>query len=465
MSTLNFAKVHNMIAFLSKHTESAGFKQIIEFLNAHPIKYALIVNPTIYNSCVEQFWVTAKVKNINGEALLHAKVDGKNVVISKVSIRRDLQFRDIGGIDCLPNETICAQLSLMGMVKNLDSATKLLRFPRFVQVFLNNQHEEMDNYTRIYVLPSHTKKIFRNMKRVGNGFSRRDTPLFPTMMVQAQEEMEIVVDEVVNEEMHESLERATTIATSLDAEQDRGNISKTQSKATPNEPSSPRTSSGGGPKRQDTIGIPLRRLGMRMYLNFIMAKLSQETAQAQEIKSLKKRVKRLEKNKRDKDIFGVNDQDDTSMFDADKDLQCEEVVVEEVNVASIATATTTTISMDEITLAKALIEINTSRPKAKGLDMQESSETPRPLPIISSQQPLKVQDKERLHAEEQEQFTNANKAKLFMEFMEKRRKFFAAKRAEKREINLQPKLNKEVYVYLSKEHGWMKDKSFEEQVI
>nr|GFC95304.1 hypothetical protein [Tanacetum cinerariifolium]GFD35371.1 hypothetical protein [Tanacetum cinerariifolium] len=52
-------------------------------------------------------------------------------------------------------------------------------------------------------------------------------------------------------------------------------------------------------------------------------------------------------------------------------------VVEEINAASIATsitATTPTISMDEITLAKALIEIKTSRRKAKGIVMQE----PRP---------------------------------------------------------------------------------------
>nr|GEV41430.1 hypothetical protein [Tanacetum cinerariifolium] len=110
---------------------------------------------------------------------------------------------------------------------------------------------------------------------------------------------------------------------------------------------------------------------------------------------------------KDEDIFGVNDQDDTLMFVADIDLQGEEVVVEEVNVASIATATTTTaattpiISMDEITLAKALIKIKTSRPKAKGLVMQEPSETPRPTPIISSKQPLKVQDKgKRIMVEE-----------------------------------------------------------------
>nr|GEV03158.1 ribonuclease H-like domain-containing protein [Tanacetum cinerariifolium] len=107
---------------------------------------------------------------------------------------------------------------------------------------------------------------------------------------------------------------------------------------------------------------------------------------------------------RDEDIFGVNDQDDTFMFDADKDLQGEEVVVEEVNAFSIkthvgaaatttTTATTPTIYMDEITLAKALIKIKTSRPKAKGLVMQERSETPTPTPIVSSKQPSKVQDK------------------------------------------------------------------------
>nr|GEV20819.1 hypothetical protein [Tanacetum cinerariifolium] len=73
------------------------------------------------------------------------------------------------------------------------------------------------------------------------------------------------------------------------------------------------------------------------------------------------------------DIFGINDQADTLMFDADKDLQVKEVVVEEVNVASIT--------------------IHTSRRKANGLVMQEPSETSTPTPIVSSQQPLKVQDK------------------------------------------------------------------------
>ncbi|GKD57014.1 hypothetical protein Tco_1290401 [Tanacetum coccineum] len=76
------------------------------------------------------------------------------------------------------------------------------------------------------------------------------------MMVQAQAEMgeDNVADEAVNEDMDDSLERAATTATSLDVEQDRGNINKTQSKATPNEVGSQGTTSGSGPRRQETMG-------------------------------------------------------------------------------------------------------------------------------------------------------------------------------------------------------------------
>nr|GFD23313.1 hypothetical protein [Tanacetum cinerariifolium] len=143
-----------LVVFLSKPTESEGFEQIIDFLNANPIKYALTVNPTIYTSCIEQFWVTAKAKNINEEAHIHARVDGKKVIISEATIKKDLKFEDEGGVDCLSNEVIFEQLPLMcstmasaiiclatrqkfnfskyifdSMVKHLDSGTKFLMYP------------------------------------------------------------------------------------------------------------------------------------------------------------------------------------------------------------------------------------------------------------------------------------------------------------------------------------------------
>nr|GEU82973.1 hypothetical protein [Tanacetum cinerariifolium] len=107
--------IHNLDAFLSKPIESKGFEQIIDFLNANPIKYALTMNPTIYILCIEQFWATATAKNINEEAHIHAKVDEKKVIISEATIRRDLKFEDEGGVDNLSNEVIFEQLPLMGV--------------------------------------------------------------------------------------------------------------------------------------------------------------------------------------------------------------------------------------------------------------------------------------------------------------------------------------------------------------
>ncbi|GJX86102.1 ribonuclease H-like domain-containing protein [Tanacetum coccineum] len=54
------------------------------------------------------------VKTINGEAQLHALVDGKKIIITESSVRRDLQLADEKSVECLPNSTIFEQLTLMG---------------------------------------------------------------------------------------------------------------------------------------------------------------------------------------------------------------------------------------------------------------------------------------------------------------------------------------------------------------
>ncbi|GJT21652.1 hypothetical protein Tco_0891589 [Tanacetum coccineum] len=346
MTTLKFADTHNMVAFLSKPTENDGFEQIVDFLNAHPIRYALTINPTIYISCIEQFWSTIVAKTINGEEQLHALVDGKKIIITESSIRRDLQLADEEGVDCLPNSTIFEQLTLMGyekisqkltfykpffspqwkflihtilqclspkttawnefsstmasaiiclatnqkfnfskfifdsMIRNLDNLSgKFLMYPRFVQIFLDQQLDGMSTHKRIYIAPSHTKKIFGNMRRVGKGFSGRVTPLFQTMVVQNQSQLgegsaiptdphhtptfiqpstqpqktqqprkpkrkdtqvpqpsdpiENVADEAVHKELGDSLVRVVTTASSLEVKQDNGNIRVTETK-TPN---------------------------------------------------------------------------------------------------------------------------------------------------------------------------------------------------------------------------------------
>ncbi|GKD66981.1 hypothetical protein Tco_1309089, partial [Tanacetum coccineum] len=105
------------VTFLEKPTESEAFEEIVGFLNANPIKYALAVNPTIYCSSVKQFWDTVKAKTVNGEVQLQALVDKKKVIITESTIRRDLQLEDANGVVCRPNATIFEQLTLMGYEK------------------------------------------------------------------------------------------------------------------------------------------------------------------------------------------------------------------------------------------------------------------------------------------------------------------------------------------------------------
>nr|GEV55999.1 hypothetical protein [Tanacetum cinerariifolium] len=130
--------------------------------------YALTISPTIYVSYIKQFWSTVKTKTINNETQIHAKVNGKTIVITKSSVKRDLQFND------------------------------------------------EDVFNDEYDTPFHTKKVFANMRRKGKDFSRRVTPLFETMLIQHQAEMG--EDETIHEERGDIVEKAATTAASLDAE-------------------------------------------------------------------------------------------------------------------------------------------------------------------------------------------------------------------------------------------------------
>ncbi|GJW13237.1 hypothetical protein Tco_0017370 [Tanacetum coccineum] len=58
MARLDFCDKHNMVAYLEKSAGSEGFEQIIDFLSASHIHFALTANPTIYTSPIQQFWET-----------------------------------------------------------------------------------------------------------------------------------------------------------------------------------------------------------------------------------------------------------------------------------------------------------------------------------------------------------------------------------------------------------------------
>nr|GFA55093.1 hypothetical protein [Tanacetum cinerariifolium] len=100
--------------------------QIVDFLNAHMIQYALMVNPTIYVSCIKHFWTSVSIKKSNDAVRLQALIDRKKVIIIEDTVRQALCLDDATGIDCLPNEEIFAELARMGYEKPSSMASAVI---------------------------------------------------------------------------------------------------------------------------------------------------------------------------------------------------------------------------------------------------------------------------------------------------------------------------------------------------
>ncbi|GJX82711.1 hypothetical protein Tco_0332192 [Tanacetum coccineum] len=114
----------NEPTFLKKLEGSAGFHQIVDFLNSTHIKYALTENPTIYVSLIHQFWQTASASTSeNGEMEITATIDRRVKTVTEAYIRRHLKLKDSDGISTLPNTGIFEQLALMRYVSNSDRLT------------------------------------------------------------------------------------------------------------------------------------------------------------------------------------------------------------------------------------------------------------------------------------------------------------------------------------------------------
>ncbi|GJS84951.1 hypothetical protein Tco_0751492 [Tanacetum coccineum] len=70
-----------MVAFLTKTEGNDEFCRHSRHLrNASSIIYSLTVNPTVYVSCIKQFWSTIKTKTTNNETQIYAKVASKSVL-------------------------------------------------------------------------------------------------------------------------------------------------------------------------------------------------------------------------------------------------------------------------------------------------------------------------------------------------------------------------------------------------
>nr|GEV66739.1 ribonuclease H-like domain-containing protein [Tanacetum cinerariifolium] len=98
MVALRYKDEHNKVGYLLKPTESDDYHQIIDFLSASHIRYALTTNVIIFDSLVKQFWsmATLRAPELGPPAIL-ATIDKTPYTITKEVVRSRLQLADDGG--------------------------------------------------------------------------------------------------------------------------------------------------------------------------------------------------------------------------------------------------------------------------------------------------------------------------------------------------------------------------------
>nr|GFA10644.1 hypothetical protein [Tanacetum cinerariifolium] len=425
--------------------ESAEFEHIIDLLKSKPIHYALTVNPTIYVSCVKQFWATTKVKRVNDQEQIQALVDMKTVIITKDNIRSELLFDDAEGIACLPNEAIFEGLACMGakttawnefsstmafalicladnqkfnfskyifknMVKSIEGGIKFYLFLRFLYIFLDKQVEGMARHKEMYIISSHTKKIFANIKRIEERFSRKKQTPRRKHMKEAE----------VSHDKSEDEDHVPTPSSDL-------------------LPSGKRVKS---PLEKDSLGAQedASKQGR------MIEEIDQDDEIALDVDT--------QRRKNDDEMFGVDD------------ISREKVVLDTPTVTTIAdkvsVAPTTDVTKYEITMAQALAALKSIKLKVVVQEQEQSH-----IPTVSSLEdkgkakmiepkvPIKKKDQMRmdevLQAKEREEFSEVQKARLLVELIEKRKKHFAALRAQEKRNKPPTKAQ----MRRSKKYGWI----------
>ncbi|GJV90768.1 hypothetical protein Tco_1538581, partial [Tanacetum coccineum] len=238
---------------------------------------------------------TGMVKTINEEVQLHALVDGKKIIISKAFVKGDLKLEDEEGIACLPNSTIFEQLALMGYDKISQKLT-------FYKLFFSPQWKFLIHTILQCVSPKTT---------AWNEFS--STMAFAIICLATNQKFNfskfIFEDEAVHKELGDSLVRAATTTSSLEAEQENGGGPRCQETMGDTiaqtrfenvyKVSNDSLLARGNTLRSDEDRLKFNEL-MELCTTFQKKVLDLEktnTTQANEIVSLKRRVKKLEKKR------------------------------------------------------------------------------------------------------------------------------------------------------------------------
>ncbi|GKE99334.1 hypothetical protein Tco_0022685, partial [Tanacetum coccineum] len=193
--------------------------------------------------------------------------------------------------------------------------------------------------------PHHTPTFIQPSTQPQKTQQHRNPKRKDTRVPQPSDPTKNVVDKAVHKELGNSLVRVATTTSSLEVKQDSGNINKTQFKASPNESSSPETNSGGGPRCQETMGDTIAQTSFH----------DGNVSAGEEVYVAEQEVT--------EEVVGVIN---TAKLIVDAAQDSDATIV------STATTTTATIkTVNDITLAQALEEMKTTKPKKKGVVIQE----------------------------------------------------------------------------------------------
>nr|GEV62391.1 retrovirus-related Pol polyprotein from transposon TNT 1-94 [Tanacetum cinerariifolium] len=384
---------------------------IVYFLNSHTILYALMVNPTIYVSCIK--WGSVLIKKSNDAVKLQALIDRKKMGYEKPSTKLTFynafflaqwKFLIYTLVQCMSakrtawNEFSSSMASVVIclatgrnfnfskyifdiLVRNVDSPSKFLMYPRFLQVMINTQIDDLSSHNTKYTSPALTHKVFTNMRRIGKGFLGVGTPLFDAMLVQQK-----VQDEVAEVEEYED-DNEVSAASIPPSPTPTTTPPPSQQEPIPSPPQvqSAQPSSPPQQKSSQTADISMTLLNKMIKtcatLTQKVANLEQDKiAQALEITKLKQRGRMTESQAKVYNLDLHHSKKVLSMQDTDE--------AEPVKVKEVLEVVTATKLMTEVVTTAAPITIAFQVQKAsvprrrRGVIIQDPKETSAALVIM-----------------------------------------------------------------------------------
>nr|GEX85490.1 hypothetical protein [Tanacetum cinerariifolium] len=168
-------------------------------------------SPHIYISCIKQFWNSVSVKRSGVVCLLNEEIFAglAQMRYEKPSIKLTFYKAFFSNQWKFLIHTILQSLSAKRTSWNefgttMASALQILYVSSFYTTDYSKQVGDLSTHTTRFISPALTQKVFANMRRVGKGFSRVETPLFEGMIAArhpAEEELgaeQVQVDAAVD---------------------------------------------------------------------------------------------------------------------------------------------------------------------------------------------------------------------------------------------------------------------------